>query len=47
MRARIGVNRKLIHLGTFRTEEEAALRYNVAARQAWREFARLNMVDMG
>ena len=35
------------HLGQFMTEEEAAVRYNVAARHFFGDHAYLNEVDMG
>lgn len=41
----IKVNYKRISLGGFPTVEEAAQRYNVAARKYFGEFARLNQVD--
>lgn len=41
-RAQIRLKNKKVHLGCFRTAEEAAHAYNRAAKKAWGKFARLN-----
>jgi hypothetical protein len=41
-RAQIGFNRKIIHLGCFINEEDAALSYNENAIKLFGEFAKLN-----
>lgn len=44
--ARIMVNRKAIHLGYFDKPEDAAIRYNEAAKLYFGEFANLNVVKV-
>lgn len=44
-RARIGINRKTIHIGRYTSEIEAAHAYDNAARKAFGEFARLNFPE--
>jgi len=42
--ATIAENGKTKHLGTFKTEKEAAIAYNKKALELWREFAKLNVI---
>lgn len=43
-RAMIGFNNKLIHLGTFSSDKEAAEAYNKKAIELFKEFAQLNII---
>lgn len=41
--AKIGIHKKRIHLGSFKTAENAATAYNFAAEELFGEFARFNL----
>lgn len=43
--ASIRYNRKAFHLGTFRSEIEAAKKYNETALRYFKEFAKLNLIE--
>lgn len=43
--AKIGINNKLIHIGTFHNAEDAARAYDTMARKLHGEFARLNFPE--
>ena len=45
--AQLHLHKKHIHLGYFKEEVDAATVYNLAAYEAWGEFARLNTPEMG
>lgn len=42
--SRIAINKKKIHLGCFKTEDEAGIAYNNKAKELFGEFARLNVI---
>ncbi len=42
--AQIRLNNKGVHIGSFKTEEEAAIAYNVEAKKHFGEFSKLNEV---
>jgi len=44
-RARITVNKKLISIGSFMTEKEAAIAYNKASIQYHKEYANINYIE--
>lgn len=44
-RAYITINGKMKHLGSYRTEEEAALAYNKAAIETWGPYAHTNKIN--
>ena len=44
-RSQIRINGKKIHLGTGKTQEDAALKYNAAAKIYFGQFARLNTIN--
>lgn len=44
-RATITVNKKGIHLGTYDSEEKAAMAYNAKAKEMFGEFAKINVIN--
>ena len=44
-RSQIRVDGKKIHLGTGKTQEDAAMKYNEAAQKHFGQYARLNIID--
>lgn len=45
--ARVGMDRKYVHLGYFKHPEEAAQAYNTKAKELFGEFALLNNINQG
>ena len=44
-KATITTNYKFYYLGCFKTEKEAAIAYNKAAKKYYKDFARLNIIE--
>ncbi|MDE2097604.1 MAG: HNH endonuclease [Patescibacteria group bacterium] len=44
-RSQIRINGRKIHLGTSKTEQEAAMKYNKAAEKHFGQYARLNIIN--
>jgi hypothetical protein len=44
-RAKTTYNKKSVHIGSFKTEIEAAIAYNIWAKKHFKEFANLNKID--